>query len=55
MLMSHDQGSACRAVMCCVVLCCAGPRFLRSGRLDALLSYDELSQEMQAKRVFQVR
>jgi hypothetical protein len=30
-------------------------RYLRTGRLDALLSYDELSQEMQAKRVFQVR
>lgn len=30
------------------------PRYLRAGKLDNLLVYDELSQEMQAKRVFQV-
>lgn len=30
-------------------------RYLRSGRLDTLLQYDELTLEMQAKRVFQVR
>lgn len=28
-------------------------KYLRSGRLDTLLAFDELSQEMQARRVFQ--
>lgn len=37
------------------IFCLMDLRYLRTGRLDALLSYDELSQEMQAKRVFQVR
>lgn len=33
---------------------CCSCRYLRTGRLDNLLLFDELSQEMQAKRVFQV-
>lgn len=38
----------------CVCSVCVSCRYLRTGRLDTLLQYDELLQEMQARRVFQV-
>jgi hypothetical protein len=40
--------------MCCVWSGGWSCRYLRTGRLDTLLQYDELLQEMQARRVFQV-
>lgn len=51
-----SRHTVCHAVLCRVVnvLCFPTARYLRTGRLDTLLHYDELSQEMQAKRVFQV-
>lgn len=57
-LARHPAGHATAHALDQTVGTCSGLmdlRYLRTGRLDALLSYDELSQEMQAKRVFQVR